>query len=109
MLGAEEKLPFLQFTPHTGIGVITEAYLREHNLYTHHPRIVLNSVEAIMQCVIQGIGFTLLPEPDVRHYSTDNQVERIQPEVELNRRLALVTQPASPIGRKLDKFVELFL
>ena len=61
-----------------------------------HSNLVLDSVEAIMECVKAGVGFTLLPEPDVQRLA-DDQVVIIEPEgKDLHRHLALVTLPGGP-------------
>jgi len=105
---ASGSLPFLQFTPDTGIGILIAGHMAEHAHIRPHQRMVLNNVEAIMQCVNRGIGYTLLPEPDVQLYADDSIVEIRKPAKKLTRQLALVTQPSSPIGRRMDLVVELF-
>lgn len=105
---AVESLPFLQFTPDTGIGILIARHMAEHADIQPPHRMVLNNVEAIMQCVNRGIGYTLLPEPDVQLYADQSMVEIKQPATKLTRQLALVTLPTSPIGLQKDLVVGLF-
>ncbi len=64
-----ERLPFIRFTPSSGIGVLTEAHLRPV-LAAVRETLVLDSVEAVMGCVNAGVGFAVLPEPDARRYAS---------------------------------------
>lgn len=105
---SDASLPFLHFTPGIGIGILIAAYMEAHGDLLRQERLVLNSVEAIMQCVNRGIGYTLLPEPDVRHYADDRFVEIRRPATRLTRQLALATQPAGPIGHRMDLVADLF-
>ena len=63
-------LPFLQFNPKSGIGKLIARYSR--SLHDNTDDIVLDSVEAIMECVKQQIGYTILAEPDVRRYASED-------------------------------------
>lgn len=106
-----QEMPFLQFTPDVGIGIQISKYMED--LTDQEPpvsrqRLVLNSVEAIMQCVNQGLGYTLLPEPDVARYADEAVTKIEQPEIQITRQLVLAIQPASPIGRRIDLVIELF-
>jgi len=85
------EIPFIQFNPGSGIGKVIANRMRK--LISKSPRkpIVLDSVEAIMECVNGGIGFTLLAEPDIQRYA-GNQVTTIKPEGKpLTRQLVLAT------------------
>ena len=53
--------------PQTGIGKVIAKQISEPN-QKKGKRIYLDSVEAIMECVNEGLGFALLPEPDVQRY-----------------------------------------
>lgn len=59
------QLPFVHFRPSSGIGQLIQQALVQFN---HEPDqiIVLDSVEAAMECVKAGLGYTLLPRPDVQ-------------------------------------------
>ena len=63
---------------------------------------MLDSVEAIIESFKEGVGFTLLPEPDVIRFA-DDKVLIIEPEDAcLNRQLALVTLPDGPMVSNTD-------
>lgn len=64
-----QELPFLQFNPNSGIGKVISNHVRKLTAKSIKQPIVLDSVEAIMECVNEGIGFTLLAEPDIRRYA----------------------------------------
>jgi len=87
--------PFLHFMPNTGIGRLIAEEMSKSTTGDLHSKIILDSVEAIMECVKQGIGFTLLPEPDVKRYS-DDSVQVIYPKGEgIRRKLALVSSSSA--------------
>lgn len=87
--------PFLHFMPNTGIGRLIAEEMSKSTAAELHSKIILDSVEAIMECVKQGIGFTLLPEPDVKRYS-DDSVQVIYPKGEgIRRKLALVSSSSA--------------
>ena len=85
------ELPFLQFNPGSGIGKLIANQVHKLTSKSSRQPIVLDSVEAIMECVNEGIGFTLLAEPDIRRYA-DKSV-KIQPTTgkPLTRQLVLAT------------------
>jgi DNA-binding transcriptional LysR family regulator len=94
--------PFLHFMPSTGIGKLIAQEMARSGDGMLHSKLVLDSVEAIMECVKEGVGFTLLPEPDVIRLA-DNRVTIIEPEDSgLNRQLALVTLPEGPTASSSD-------
>lgn len=106
-----QQMPFLQFTPDVGIGIQITRYmedLTDQQPRANRQRLVLNSVEAIMQCVNQGLGYTLLPEPDVARYADETVTRIVQPDIQITRQLVLAVQPATPIGRRIDLVSELF-
>ncbi len=84
-------LPFLQFMPSSGIGRLIAQYRDRMRLMSSEV-ITLDSIEAIVHCIRNGIGYALLPRPDVERYGAD-QVRilpcRPQP---LFRNLSLVTR-----------------
>jgi len=63
-----DDLAFILFAPQSGIGRLISSHLLSQG---HPPRktMVLDSVEAIMECVNAGIGFTILPRPDIDRYA----------------------------------------
>ena len=62
------QLPFFHFLPDSGIGKLIANHI-EPLRRRQGSSIFLDSVEAIMECVNRGIGFTLLPEPDIRRHA----------------------------------------
>ena len=88
--------PFLHFMPSTGIGKLIAQEMARTGEGMMHSKLVLDSVEAIMECVKNGVGFTLLPEPDVQRLSDENVVTIELEEPGLYRELALVTLPSGP-------------
>ncbi|NKB52879.1 MAG: LysR family transcriptional regulator [Rhizobiaceae bacterium] len=88
--------PFLHFMPSTGIGKLIAQEMTRSGDGILHSKLVLDSVEAIMECVKNGVGFTLLPEPDVLRLADSNVITIELEEPGLYRELALVTLPNSP-------------
>ncbi len=99
-----ERLPFFHFLPESGIGKLIALKLDEQGLRSDKP-IFLDSVEAIMECVNKGIGFTLLPEPDIRRYGLDSTYVLESPG---HRDLALVTRKGGLPSRATDHLESLF-
>ncbi|MEM9223240.1 MAG: LysR family transcriptional regulator [Pseudomonadota bacterium] len=84
-----EELSFLHFMPSSGIGKLISAKM-EVFFGKGLRHTVLDSVEAILECVNAGVGFTLLPEPDVRRYAAPHTRIFSDGLEGLSRRLALV-------------------
>ncbi|MEE9314138.1 MAG: LysR family transcriptional regulator [Rhizobiaceae bacterium] len=103
--------PFLHFMPNTGIGKLIAEHMNQ--LRANKPTIelspiVLDSVEAIMECVKQNIGFTLLPKPDIERYA-DERVAVFKPTAKsLYRELVLVTARHGHMSSKNEQLKELF-
>lgn len=68
LTGLLNKHPFFHFMPDTGIGKLIAGEMLKHERPKGSETIVLDNLEAIMECVSAGLGFTLLPAPDVRRY-----------------------------------------
>lgn len=94
------RLRFLHFNPYSGIGRLTARTLKDRGIAPHDV-LTLDNVAATVECVCAGLGFTILPEPDVRrHASTEVAILPIgQPP--LLRELSLVTRddPTSSLWR----------
>ncbi|MGI9353086.1 MAG: LysR family transcriptional regulator [Rhizobiaceae bacterium] len=109
--GPEElvrTLPFLQFNPNSGIGKLIESHIRGFTDYVPKKTILLDSVEAIMECVNEGLGFTLLSEPDVRRYAS-HSVQLIDPDGEgPSRRLVLASAGKGIISKDIGRLANLF-
>lgn len=86
---------FVQFAPEAGIGRIIAERLRADGL-TPARVVTLDTMEAVMECVNAGVGFTILPEPDARRYARAGvTVERFGTPP-LTRDLGVVTRSATP-------------
>ncbi|WP_299851965.1 LysR family transcriptional regulator [uncultured Roseovarius sp.] len=68
LAGLLNRHPFFHFMPDTGIGKLIAGEMLRHERPKSCETIVLDNLEAIMECVSAGIGFTLLPAPDVARY-----------------------------------------
>jgi len=66
------ELPFLQFNPGSGIGKLIQQHMSDVEAAQAKRDIVLESVEAIVECVNKGLGFTLLSEPDIQRYASED-------------------------------------
>jgi DNA-binding transcriptional LysR family regulator len=88
--------------PDTGIGKLIAGAMGQ-------PRdvVVLDNLEAIMECVVAGLGFTLLPVADVERYLTPDVVVTPGPEG-LVRRLELVVLKGSALARREAALAGLF-
>ncbi len=101
-----DRLAHVQFTPTTGIGLLVSRYLAQRGI---EPRktLEIDSVEAVMGCVNAGVGFAILPEPDVRRYAGDVIVEDLGlPGLE--RRLGLVVRRDGPLAKQVKSIAALF-
>ena len=61
---------FFHFRPHSGIGKLIERYCEEMEIGKQEV-VWLDSIEAIMNCVVQGLGYSFLPRPDVERYGRE--------------------------------------
>lgn len=102
-----QDLPFLQFNPTSGIGELIEQFVGDFNV-TADKSIVLESVEAIMACVNEGLGFTLLAEPDIQRYATEN-VKIVSPvQGHFSRRLSLAMTATKYETSDIRRLIALF-
>jgi DNA-binding transcriptional LysR family regulator len=103
-----QELPFLQFNPSSGIGKVIANHVRKLTSKSKKQPIVLDSVEAIMECVNEELGFTLLAEPDIKRYA--NEAVSIAPTEgkTLSRQLVLATADKEGGQDMAGNLVELF-
>ncbi|WP_170604098.1 LysR family transcriptional regulator [Ruegeria arenilitoris] len=80
---------FFHFMPDTGIGKLIARVMLDFERPAHSKTVVLDNLEAIMECVSAGLGFTMLPAPDVERYRVSG-VEAIDAQASLQRELVLV-------------------
>lgn len=97
---------FFHFMPDTGIGKLIARAMLEFERPVQSKTIVLDNLEAIMECVSAGLGFTLLPVPDVERYRVPDLVMLDAPET-LQRQLVLVMPHDSVLVRSRDKLAAL--
>lgn len=69
-----QSLPFIHFRPSTGIGKLIAASLAAGHVQPRNT-LVLDSIEACMECVKEGVGYTVLPLPDIQRYGDGRVVE----------------------------------
>jgi DNA-binding transcriptional LysR family regulator len=98
---------FFHFMPDTGIGKSIAAEMRRHDRAEAAGTIVLDNLEAIMECVTSGLGFTLLPKPDVERYSTSDTVTLPTPS-SLQRTLVLAIRRDSALSHRENALADLF-
>ncbi len=102
-----EEMAFLQFNPSSGIGKLIESFVGDQ-LSGIKETIILDSVEAIMECVNQGIGFTLLAQADAERYgNSETRFVRLENRMPV-RHLVLVTPDHEPSHSMRDIIVRLF-
>jgi len=98
---------FLQFMPSTGIGKLIANQILKIRTGGQGPTITLNNVETIVECVKKGIGFTLLPRPDIERYA-DASVHIMCPQkISLSRKLVLTTARKSVANQQAEKLRQL--
>ncbi len=90
-----EDMPFLHFAPGTGIGKLIAAYMSRPGGLRPGNTIVLDGVEAIVECVKSGLGLTLLPVPDIERYADDRVALRKPEGPEPTRQVVLATLSGS--------------
>lgn len=84
-------LPFIHFMPSTGIGKLIASTFGLSTGLSQHKVLVLDSIETCMECVKTGLGYTILPEPDIRRYLDDRAVAGKFDGTEILRDLVLVS------------------
>lgn len=93
-LGPEQlgdALPFIHFRPSTGIGSLIAGAI-DRGLLTPRQTLQLDGIEACMECVKEGAGYTMLPLPDIRRYA-DTRVQVVEGTLAgLTRNLILLTR-----------------
>jgi len=101
------RRPFILFTPNSGIGRLVSNDLVSRG-YRPATTMILDSVEAIMECVNAGIGFTALPRPDVERYGHEAiGIVRAKGR-SLKREIALVTAHDSLADQQVAALADLF-
>lgn len=102
-----KELPFVLFMPNSGIGRLVSSHLTGRG-YPQRGTMILDSVEAIVECVNSGIGLTILPRPDVERYADDGVVIAATGSPPLQREVSIVTTKGSVADQQIDAFHDLF-
>ena len=98
---------FFHFMPDTGIGKLIAQAMADVTRPDGVETIVLDNLEAIMGCVSAGLGFTLLPKPDVLRYDA-NDVHIMPGPTGFERKLVLVTHTNGPLSQRFETLAGLF-
>lgn len=101
------EMPFIHFMPQTGIGRLIAQHLEDEG-FSPNRVIVLDSVEAVAECVGAGVGFSILPEPDIRRSAGENISLRSLLETPVMRELVLAYQKRGALAAKVDVLASLF-
>ncbi|SHF20962.1 DNA-binding transcriptional regulator, LysR family [Litoreibacter ascidiaceicola] len=100
-----QHMPFIHFRPSTGIGKLIAASLGAG--VSPKNTLVLDSIEACMECVKEGVGYTVLPLPDIRRYE-DARVHVVENALEgLTRDLVMLTRDDSQAQRWRPRLLSL--
>jgi DNA-binding transcriptional LysR family regulator len=82
---------YIRFQPDTGVGKVIDRFVERAGIVPND-LVVLDSIEAVIECVSHGLGVTVVPEPDARRYGR-GRVRLIDlGKPPLTRALALVTR-----------------
>lgn len=102
-----DQMPFIQFLPQSGVGRLLDNYLKRKRIVPKNI-IILDSVEAVVECVNAGVGFTALVKEDIMRYG--NKDLRLLPMLDppLIRELSLVTLRGSEADTYSDALLSLF-
>ena len=101
-----QHLPFIHFRPSTGIGKLIAASLGAGGALPLST-LVLDSIEACMECVKEGVGYTVLPLPDILRYA-DARVRVVEGALEgLTRDLVMLTRDDAQAQRWRPRLLSL--
>jgi DNA-binding transcriptional LysR family regulator len=95
------KQTFFHFMPQTGIGKLIAKTMSGIERPFRSKTVMLDNIEAIMGCVKNGLGYTLLPASDVQRYTNDEVVEFSAPD-KVYRSLILVTRSENILTNRLS-------
>jgi len=107
LTGLLNRHPFFHFMPDTGIGKLIAGEMLKHERPKGSETIVLDNLEAIMECVSAGLGFTLLPAPDVIRYRSA-EVKSIRSPQASARKLVLATVRGGALAGRETSLAALF-
>lgn len=99
-------LPFIRFRPSSGIGRLISMSIAEARSKPDQ-QLILDSIEGTLECVKLGLGYTVLPEPDVARYADARLVSRSVQGDYPGRDLVLVTRDDKTSGKWRDELFAL--
>ncbi len=82
---------YIRFQPDTGVGKVIDRFLERAGIVPSD-LIVLDTIEAVIECVCHGLGVTIVPEPDARRYGRNRVALMELGKPPLTRALALITR-----------------
>ncbi len=101
-------LPFVHFRPSTGIGKLIAGAI-DDGLLRPRQTLRLDGIEACMECVKEGVGYTMLPLPDIRRYA-DARLRVVEGTLRgLTRNLVLLTRDDTQTAQWRDRLLSLML
>ncbi len=106
LTGLLREHPFFHFMPNTGIGKLIAEEMLQRDRPKSAETIVLDNLETIMECISAGLGFTLLPAPDVERYRSAS-VKSIRLPQSSARKLVLATLREGPLAGRVSTLAEL--
>ena len=98
---------FFHFMPDTGIGKLIAQEMRPVKRSRSRKTVVLDNLEASMECVAKGLGFTLLPVSDVERYLA-NGVQVIEMPTTRKRTLVLIAARGGSLAQRQETLASLF-
>ncbi len=103
-----EVLTFIHFMPSTGIGRLIS---KRQETLTRKPVkvLVLDSIEAALECVRLGLGYTILPLPDIHRYRDEQVFIHPPGPSRITRNLSLATRRDVQTDRWRSRLLELSL
>lgn len=102
-----ENHTFFHFMPQTGIGKLIASEMEKIDRPVNAVTVMLDNIEAIMGCVKNGLGYTLLPDPDIKRYYASHLVRMASPQV-IRRSLILITRTDTRLAQRLDLLSDQF-
>ena len=102
-----ENHTFFHFMPQTGIGKLVAIAMGQVNRSTKNATITLDNLETIIGCVNNGLGYTLLPKPDVERYASEF-LTQIEPPSTILRSLVLLVRTDDVLAKHHDVLAEQF-
>lgn len=101
-----ERLTFIHFMPSTGIGKLIAK--RQRTLKRKPTNVlVLDSIESAVECTKLGLGYTILPLPDVKRYRDETVFIHPPGPSRIDRSLSLVTRRDAQTDRWRTQLLKL--